>query len=132
MSAATPLRVRDVMAKELATIDGLATIEDAMRQMREAGLSSLVVARRDADDEVGLLEVAGIAAAVTGEGRHPERVHVYEVMTKPVLTLPPDMQARYAARLLTQLGLRRAVVVDEAREAVGLISLRDLVLGSGK
>ena len=128
MSAA-PVRVADVMARELRLIDGLATIEDAMREMREHDVSLLVVRRRDADDEVGLLEVAGIATAVTVENRPPARVHVYEAMTKPVVTLPATMQARYAARLLLRLGLSRAVVVDEQRDAVGLVTLRDLVVG---
>lgn len=110
-------------------IDGLATVEDAMHEMRQHRVGSLVVRRRDADDEVGLLEVAGIAAAVTARNQPPARVHVYEAMTKPVVTLPAAMQARYAARLLQRLGLRRAVVVDEKRDAVGLVTLRNLVLG---
>ena len=128
MSAAI-VRVADVMVRELRLIDGLATIEDAMREMREHDVSLLVVRRRDADDEVGLLEVSGIAATVTVGNRPPARVHVYEAMTKPVVTLPAAMQARYAARLLLRLGLSRAVVVDEQRDAVGLVTLRDLVLG---
>ena len=39
------------------------------------------------------------------------------------------MLARYAARLLRELDRSRAVVVDEARNAVGMVTLRDLVLG---
>lgn len=123
------VRVADLMVRELRMIDGLATVEDAMREMRQHRVGSLVVRRRDADDEVGLLEVAGIAAAVTARNQPPARVHVYEAMTKPVVTLPAAMQARYAARLLQRLGLRRAVVVDEKRDAVGLVTLRNLVLG---
>lgn len=46
-------RVRDVMTTELQTVDGLATIDAAMRQMKQHGVGSLVVARRNQDDEVG-------------------------------------------------------------------------------
>lgn len=122
-------RVKDVMATELHVVDGLATLEDALRDMERHGVSSLIVARRDADDEVGLLEVGGIADVVA-DNRPLERTNVYEAMTKPVLTLPAKMLVRYAVRLLRQHGLSRAVVVDAKRDAVGMATLRDLVLAS--
>lgn len=121
-------RVRDVMATDLHMVDGLATIDDAMRLMKEHAVSSLIVARRDDEDEVGLLEVAHIAADVVARNRPRDRVSVYEAMTKPVVALPEAMLARYAVRLLVGLGLTRAVVVNEARDAVGMATLRDLVL----
>ena len=129
-AATNQQRVRDVMATDLHSIDGLANVDEAMRLMREQGVSSLIVTRRDSDDEVGLLEVAAIAAEVVARNRPPDRVSVYEAMAKPVLTLPPDMLARYAVRLLVNLGLTRAVVVDEDRNAVGMVTLRDLVLAA--
>ena len=127
-NASEGARVQDVMATELHAIDGLANVDEAMRLMREHGVSSLVVARRDKDDEVGLLEVANVAAEVVARNRPPERVSVYEAMAKPVVTLPPGMLVRYAVRLLVELRLTRAVVVDDERDAVGMVTLRDLVL----
>lgn len=122
-------RVEDAMVTELYSIDGLATVSEAIGMMKQHRVSSLVVDRRDADDEVGLVEVADIAKEVIGLNRAPERVSVYEVMTKPVVTLPPGMLARYAVRLLARLGLSRAVVVDDERNAIGMVTLRDLILG---
>ena len=122
------LRVRDVMETALHSIDGLATLDEAIAMLKRHNVSSLVVARRDPDDEVGLVEVVDIAGPLA-ENRAPERVNVYEVMRKPVVTVPPGMLARYAVRLLREQGLSRAVVVDEHRDAVGIVTLRDLVLG---
>ena len=127
-----PVRVADIMSKDIKTIDGLATVAEAMALMREHRISSLAINRRNADDELALLVVSDIAAEVVAAGRAPERVHVYEVMTKPVLTLPADMLARYATRLLVRLDLSRALVVDEKRNLLGLATLRDLVLGDGQ
>ena len=129
MSERDVKHVRDVMKSDLHAIDGLATIDDAMRQMQQHGVSSLVVARRDENDEVGLLDIAGIAGVVA-ENRPVDRVNVYEAMTKPVVTLPPGMLVRYAVRLLSSLQLTRAVVVNDARDAIGMVTLRDLVLAS--
>ena len=125
----TAVRVADLMSKNIKTVDGQATVAEAMELMREHGISSLAVNRRNADDELALLVVSDIAAEVVSAGRAPERVHVYEVMTKPVLTLPADMLARYATRLLVRLRLSRALVVDRKRDLLGLATLRDLVLG---
>ena len=129
-SAKPEVRVADLMSKSIKTIDGRATIAEAMTLMREHGISSLAVNRRNADDELGLLVVSDIAAEVIAENRAPERVHVYEVMSKPVLTLPANMLARYATRLLVRLGLSRALVVDQERNLLGLATLRDLALGN--
>ena len=97
--------------------------------MHRHRVSSLVVPRRDDDDEFGLILVSDIARRVIAENRAPERVNVYEVMSKPVLTLPSEMQARYAVRLLVRFAVSRAVVVDHDRNPVGIATPRDLVLG---
>ncbi|MDE0225907.1 MAG: CBS domain-containing protein [Gammaproteobacteria bacterium] len=129
MSEQREARVEDVMVTDLYNINGLASVGEAIQMMKKHRVSSLVVDRRDADDEVGLVEVADVANEVIARNRAPDRVSVYEVMTKPVVTLPPGMLVRYAVRLLARLGHSRAVVVDDARNAVGMVTLRDLVLG---
>ena len=131
MSGDKPLRVADLMSADVHSVDGLATVAEAMALMHRHTISSLVVNRRDSDDEFGLLVVSDIAAQVIAANRAPERMHVYEVMSKPVLTLPSDMLARYATRLLVRLGLSRAIVVDHDRNLLGMATLRDLVLAGG-
>ena len=122
------IQVSEVMIGDLYTIDGLATVADAVAIMQEHSISSLVVDRRDADDEAGLIDVAGIAREVISKNRAPDRVHVYEVMTKPVVTIPSTMLVRYAARHLVTLGLSRALVADAERNVIGMVTLRDLVV----
>ena len=129
MTDSDPMRVRDLMVEELHTIDGLATVADALVLMKRHRVSSLVVNRRNEDDELGLVVVADLARGVIADNRAPERVNVYEVMSKPLLTLPEEMLARYAVRLLTRFELSRAVVIDHDRNAVGIVTLRDLVMG---
>ena len=129
MSRMRPVTVGDLMVSELYSIDGLATVADAMELMRRHGVNALAVNRRDDTDEVGLVSVSDIARDVIGPDRSPERVNVYEIMSKPVVTLPPDMLARYAVRLLVRFDITRAVVVDRDRNPLGIVTMRDLVLG---
>ena len=122
------VRVGDLMSPEIRLIDGLVTVADAIEVMREAGVSSLVVNRRNDDDEYGLVVITDIAREVIAKDRAAERVNVYEIMSKPVICLARAMQARYAVRLLVQFNLSRALVVDRNRHPVGIVTLRDLLL----
>ena len=96
------------MRTEVHTIDGLATVSQAMALMHRHQVASLVVPRRDEDDEMGVVLVSDIAREVIARNRAPERVNVYEIMSKPVLTLASEMQARYAVRLLVALRVYHA------------------------
>ena len=123
------IRVGDVMVSQLQDVDGLATVAEAIALMKQNNVNSLVVNRRDDTDEVGVVEVYDIARQVFARDRSPERVNVYEIMSKPVFTLPPDMLARYAVRLLVRFELSRAIVVDQNRNPIGIVTLGDLVTG---
>ena len=123
------LRVSDLMGTELHTIDGLATAAEAMALMKRLQISSLVVNRRFDHDELGVVTVSDLARDVLTPDRAPERVNVYEIMSKPALTVRSGMLARYAVRLLVQFGVSRALVIDDEGSPLGLVTLRDLVLG---
>lgn len=123
------LRVEDVMSTNLHVIEGLATTLEAINMMREHGVNSLAVMRRDEDDEAGILLLRDIAVKVVAQNRSTERVNVYEVMTKPAFTLPPRMMVRNAVMLMVEHIVGRALVVDNDRNPIGIVTLRDLVLG---
>ena len=123
-----PVRVRDVMTHSIRKIGRMDTVAQAIQAMREAGVSSLLVERRDPADEFGVIAISDIAREVIAKDRPASRVNVYEVMTKPVLTLPADMQIKYAVRLLVNFRVSRAPVVDDSRLPIGIVTLRDMVL----
>jgi CBS domain-containing protein len=129
MSEKRFMRVGDLMVSKLLSVDGLATVAEVMALMKRHRVSSIAVNRRNEDDELGLVVVSDVARQVIARNRAPERVNVYEIMSKPVLTLPAEMLARYAVRLLVRFGLSRAVVVDHDRSPLGMVTLRDLVMG---
>ena len=120
--------VSDVMSKGVHIIAGIATVSEAMEVMGKHRVSSLVVERRHEHDEYGLLEVYDVAKGVMAEDRSADRVNVYEIMQKPVLSIAADMDIRYAVRLLVRFRLTRALVIDDNRVPVGLVTIRDMVL----
>ncbi|HJN24907.1 MAG TPA: CBS domain-containing protein [Rhodospirillales bacterium] len=128
MSNKKIIKVGEVMTPDVKTIEGTQTVDKAIELMRNSGVSSLIVDRRNIDDEFGMVVVTDIATKVIGPDKAPERVGIYEIMTKPVLTISEGMDIRYAVRLLGQFGISRALVTDKNRHLMGLVTLRDMVL----
>jgi len=123
------IRVADLMQTSLHMIDGLSSVEHAVRQMKRLGVSSLIIDRRTPDDEYGVVTVRHIAEKVISQNRSTTRTSVYEIMTKPAITVPADMAVKYAIRLMVRFSRTRALVTRD-RELIGLVTLRDLVVGS--
>lgn len=126
MTVETYRPVRDAMRPEPKTIAGLASVAQAMDMMRRHGISSLVIERRHEGDEYGLVVMHDIAEKVIARNRSPQRVSVYEIMSKPVITVDTEMDIRYAVRLLTRFGVSHTLVMDKG-ELAGLVTLKDLV-----
>lgn len=122
-------KVRDCMRKNVTEVDGTLDVLSALKIMKKVGATSLIVKRRDERDEYGLLLFSDVAKKVIAKDRAPERVSVYEVMAKPVLTVRPEMEIRYCARLFENFGISHAPVV-EGGEIVGIVSFYLLVLHS--
>jgi CBS domain-containing protein len=121
------IRAKDVMQKRIVSIDGMATAQEAAALMRTEKKRCLLVKKRNADDAWGIVVIQDLIKGVLVAGRSPAEVNIYEIMTKPAITVPADMDIRYVARLLYHAGLQRAPV-EEKGELVGLISLSSLIL----
>lgn len=121
------IRVRDVMKKNFDMVDGKMTIMEALRTMKHVETKSLIVNKRHDDDEYGMLLLSDIAKNVLAKDRSPERTNVYEIMSKPLLPIDPQMDIRYCARLLERFGLSRAPVVENGK-VIGIVSFTDMVL----
>jgi len=119
--------VRNCMRPDITEIDGKMDVWSALRTMRDVSATSLIVKRSDENDEYGMLLFTDIAMKVIAKNRAPERVSVYEIMTKPCVTVHPDMEIRHCARLFENIGIGHAPVVEK-RNIVGIISYYRLVL----
>jgi predicted transcriptional regulator len=121
------IRVRDVMKHEVDVVDGMLTVAEALRAMKYPQTRTLIVDRRHEDDEYGVVMFRDIARHVLARDRSPERVNVYEIMSKPVIGVDPSMDIRYCTRLFDDFGLSRAPVIQD-RRVIGLVSYSDIVL----
>ena len=117
--------VADVMTKGVVFVDGKETVADAIKLMREKGVSSLVVNRRSHEDAWGMITRKDVVSKVVDPGEDLTEVKVFEIMTKPIVMVSPSLALKYCARLLHHSGVRRAPVFD-GKEVVGIVSNTDI------
>ena len=121
------LRVSDVMNHEFLMMDGLATVAEALRQMKARDANFVLIAKRSDDDEYGIVMASDIAKKVLAVNSSPDRTNIYEIMSKPVLSVEPDMHIRYCARLFDRFGISTAPVINDGK-ILGVVSYDALVL----
>ena len=121
------VRVREVMKQGVDIVDGMLTVSDALRNMKYPETRTLIINKRHADDEYGVVMFRDVAKAVLGPDLSPERVNLYEIMSKPVMGVNPEMDVRYCIKLFDHFGLSRAPVIEEGN-IIGLVSYTDIVL----
>jgi CBS domain-containing protein len=118
---------RDIMSSHFIEVDGLMTVDAVIHRMKAENISVVLIKKRNAHDAHGIVLLADIAKKVLAKDRAPERVNVYEIMSKPVVTVEPELDVRYCARLFDRFGLSVAPVVEND-QIIGVVSYGDLVL----
>jgi len=121
------IRVRDVMKAEVDIVDGMLTVTEALNSMKYPDTRTLIVDKRNENDEYGVVMFRDMAKKVLARDHSPNRINIYEIMSKPVVSVHPDMDIRYCTRLFDRFGLSRAPVLEN-QQIIGLVSYTDIVL----
>jgi signal-transduction protein with cAMP-binding, CBS, and nucleotidyltransferase domain len=120
------ITVRDVMHQKHLELDGLSTVREALNAMKDDNTDVIIVNKRHEHDAIGIVLLADIAKKVLARDKAPERVNVYEIMSKPVICIEPELDVRYCARLFERFGISNAPVVENG-QVLGIVSYNELV-----
>ena len=118
--------IRDVMMKDFKTINGITRVSDALEMMKRDKINAVLVEPKDETNVYGIMTLKDIARKVIGERRKIHETHVYEIMSKPVLSVLSSMPIPYAARFLNNFNVSYAVVTENDK-IVGMVSLNGIV-----
>ena len=127
MSERSIVRVRDVMKPDFDMVEGMDTVADVLKNSKHADTKCFIVNIRHEDDEYGIVLLSDIAKNVLAKNKAPDRVNIYEIMSKPVINVDPEMDIRYCVRLFENFGLSRAPVVEH-KKVIGIVGYTDIVL----
>lgn len=119
------MKASEIMTKDVVTIRGSATVAEAIELMKIRGYHTLVVERRHEQDAYGIVTESDIVGKVAAFGKDPKRMRVYEIMTKPCISINPDLGVEYVARLFINTGIHSAPVIQG--KLLGLVTMSDIL-----
>lgn len=119
------MKVKDLMTKDVATLNAEDSVEQAARIMKEHNIGSVPVC--DGENVIGIITDRDIALRSVAEGENVKNQKVREVMSSNPVLANPDMDVHDAARIMSERQIRRLPVVDKSN-IVGIVSLGDLAV----
>ena len=117
--------IRDVMTPDPVTVASTASLAQAARWMRDAGIGNVIVL--DGEQITGILTDRDIVVRAVAEGWNPTQTRVGEVASRELTTITPDETVDSAVTLMRARSIRRLPVVEDGRP-IGIVSLGDLAL----
>ena len=119
--------VRDLMSKPIK-LKSSAPVTEAARQMRSSNIGAVIVEDHGNSGVYGIVTDRDIAVRAVAEGRDPATTPISAVCTRNLATLSPDDEIERAIELMREKAVRRLLVVDAQKNAVGILSLGDLAI----
>ena len=115
--------VKDIMKKNVITIDESMSIQEAAQMMTDANVGCIIVTRKDLP--VGIITERDFVTKIAAEGR-PLFTEVSEIMSLPLTTVSPDDTVWNAAEIMRGKGIHK-LPVREGNEIVGIVTTTDIV-----
>lgn len=111
---------KDIASDKIFYIDGLDSVRSAVQMMKSNDVRALIIKKRNEADANGIVTVKDIIKGVIIPQRSLDEVSVYEIMTKPVLSIPAHLNVKYVPRLMYNTHIRFAPV-EENGKYIGMI-----------
>jgi len=115
------------MVEDVVTINGMATMLEALERMIDRNVKSLVIHPNNESDAFGILTFSDIAKEIIAkDDQQIEMLNVYDIMSKPCYSVGEELDIKYAARMMTNINVTRMIVINGSK-LKGIVSLTDLV-----
>lgn len=122
------MKVADLIKtrKEVFSIGEQTTVHEAARYLRDRGVRAIGVLG-PAGKLVGVVSQSDISDKVAAENKCPAWMRVPEVMSTHLITVSPEVSLDECLRLMEKHGIYHLLVVDEAGQYRGMVSVTDLL-----
>ena len=119
------LKVRDVMVKNVITVEANYTVKLAAKIMCQFGIGCVVVLEKER--VVGIVTERDLLKRIVAVARDPEKTFVREIMSKPAIAVEPDLALEDAVTLMFKHKIKKLPVIGGyPRKLVGLVTLTDI------
>lgn len=120
------MKVRDIMTKEVVSVDPKTSVADTAKRMRDANVGSVIVIDKSNNEVKGIVTDRKIVTTVIAESRDPLKEPVGNIVSKNLLTCKDDNDVHDVLKTMGQNKVRRMPVVNERKELVGMLSMSDI------
>ena len=117
-------KVKDVMVRKVRTANLEETILNATEIMNQYEIGCMVITENG--KPVGIMTERDILKRVVSERRDPAKTKLYEVMSKPLVTVKPHITITSAARIMIKQKIKKLLVTNDG-QLIGILSLTDLI-----
>ncbi|MCM0646841.1 CBS domain-containing protein [Clostridium swellfunianum] len=121
------MKVKEIMTKDVATLNPEDTVERAAQLMNQYNVGVIPVCREE--EVVGVITDRDIALRSVSHGENSRNQTVREIMTSNPVLVNSETEIHDAARIMSERQIRRLPVVEN-NSLVGIVSLGDLAVES--
>lgn len=119
------MKVKDIMSKEIASVETEDSIERAAWLMKQYDVGSIPVCQNN--EVIGIVTDRDLALRSTAEGQNTTQQKCGDIMTTNLIVGDPEMNVDEAAKVMSERQIRRLPIVEN-NSLVGIVSLGDISL----
>lgn len=123
------MRIDEFMTTRIAFIDADRSAYDAVEEMVDRRIRSLLVEFEGKDSDYGVVTARDIVFKVLGRGANLTTTKVSAIAARPIVCVNGDTTIMEAAALMEKSHIAR-VFVCEGEKIVGVVSLLDIMAAS--
>jgi CBS domain-containing protein len=132
------LEVKTMLVKELMTANPAcctpdSSLPEVARMMVQNDCGEIpVIKDQKSKIPVGVVTDRDIVCRTIANDRNPLDLTAADCMTKPIVTVTPDISLEECCRIMEEKLIRRLPVVDDSGACVGIVAVADIALQTGK
>ena len=127
------MQVKDIMTADPACCTAETSLPEVARMMVDKDCGEIpVVDNTSSKAPIGVVTDRDIVCRIVANGLNPLDLTAADCMTKPTVTVTPDMSLEECCRIMEEKLIRRVPVVNDRGSCVGIIALADIALHTGK
>jgi CBS domain-containing protein len=127
------MQVKDMMTPEPACCTSDTPLAEVARMMVDKDCGEIpVVENKSSKIPVGVVTDRDIVCRTVANGLNPLDLTAADCMTKPIVTVTPEMSMEECCRIMEEKLIRRIPVVNDRGACIGMLAVADLALHTGK
>jgi CBS domain-containing protein len=125
------MQVKEIMTADPACCISESALQEVAQMMVDHDCGEIpVVENEQTKKPIGVITDRDIVCRTVARGLNPLDLTVADCMSKPCVTVTPDMSVEECSRVMEENKIRRVPVVDTAGYCCGIVALADIALNA--